>query len=94
MNERLETTGPKTGDDLPSSHATRWYKARKAQVVRAVQNGLISLDEALVRYRLSLDEFRSWQRYVTNEGLRSVHVRANHIARGRRRKHTPPVQLA
>ena len=90
MNERPETTTA----NLPSNHATRWYKARKAQVVSAVQNGLISLDEALVRYRLSLDEFRSWQRYATSEGLRSVHVRANHIARGRRRKHTPSAQLA
>jgi hypothetical protein len=91
MNERSDEPA---AEQLPSSHATRWYKARKAQVVRAVQNGLISLDEALVRYRLSLDEFRSWQSYVGNEGLRSVHARAKHIARGRRRKHRPPVQMA
>jgi hypothetical protein len=57
---------------LPKSYATRWVAARKAQVVEAVQSGLISLDEALARYRLSLYEFMSWQRALQAEGLEGL----------------------
>lgn len=46
---------------LPSGYSTRWVAARKAQVVDAVEAGLLRLDEALGRYRLSLQEFEGWQ---------------------------------
>ncbi len=47
---------------LPAGYSTRWVAARKAQVVDAVEAGLIRLDEALRRYRLSLEEFEGWQK--------------------------------
>lgn len=41
---------------------TRWVWRRKAQVVAAVDSGVLSLDEACARYEMSIEEFRSWQK--------------------------------
>jgi hypothetical protein len=40
----------------------RWVPSRKAEIVDAVRGGLISLDEALERHALSIDEYLMWQR--------------------------------
>ena len=58
--------------DLPSPNTKRWVMRRKAEVVTAVRGGLISLKDALLRYNLSLDEFRSWQRLFDNHGMRGL----------------------
>ena len=58
-----------TLDDLPASNATRWVVGRKAQVVIAVQAGLLTTEEACARYSLTLDEFMAWQRSVDQHGL-------------------------
>jgi hypothetical protein len=42
---------------------------RKAEVVAAVRGGLLSLSEACDRYRLTVDEFLSWQRSIERHGL-------------------------
>jgi hypothetical protein len=47
---------------LPESHDIHWSQARKAEVVRAVRDKLISFDEARWRYLLSRSEFQSWER--------------------------------
>lgn len=47
---------------LPKSHDINWTQARKAEVVRAVRDKLISFDEARWRYLLSHSEFRQWER--------------------------------
>ncbi|WP_394728449.1 DUF1153 domain-containing protein [Altererythrobacter sp. GH1-8] len=49
---------------LPKSHDIHWSKARKAEVVHAVRDKLISFDEARWRYLLSQSEFRSWEQEV------------------------------
>lgn len=54
--------GPITADELPSPSTTRWVARRKAQVVSAVRSGLLSIDEALKRYRLTTEEFVSWEK--------------------------------
>jgi hypothetical protein len=41
----------------------------KATVVAAVRAGRITMEEALHRYRLSEEEFRSWQRALESHGL-------------------------
>ncbi|MBL4906929.1 MAG: DUF1153 domain-containing protein, partial [Sneathiella sp.] len=46
---------PMTVDDLPPRNTTRWVIRRKAEVVAAVRGGLISLDEACNRYKLSVE---------------------------------------
>ena len=68
-------------DALPPRDTKHWVASRKAQVVTAVQRGLLSLDEALVRYRLSLEEFVGWQRGLYRHGLRGLQV--THLQLGR-----------
>lgn len=55
--------------DLPPEHTTRWVIRRKAEVVAAVRGGLLSLEEACARYRLTVEEFVSWQRAIDRHGL-------------------------
>jgi hypothetical protein len=60
---------PLTIEGLPSPHSTRWVPRRKAEVIAAVEGGLLSLDEACDRYSLTLEEFASWQRSIERAGL-------------------------
>ncbi|MGI9376230.1 MAG: DUF1153 domain-containing protein [Tsuneonella suprasediminis] len=46
---------------LPKSHRVHWSDNRKADVVRAVREEVISFDEASERYLLSRTEFREWE---------------------------------
>jgi hypothetical protein len=48
-------------DALPKNNLVHWTPATKALVVQAVEGGWLQLDEALVRYRMGLEEYRSWQ---------------------------------
>lgn len=58
-----------TDADLPSPNTKRWVIRRKAEVVAGVRNGVISLEEACRRYKLSMEEFLSWQRLIERHGL-------------------------
>jgi hypothetical protein len=58
-----------SGRDLPPPGTKRWVIRRKAEVVAAVRNGVITLEEACRRYKLSIEEFLSWQRLIENHGL-------------------------
>lgn len=60
---------PLTIADLPSANTKRWVIRRKAEVVAAVRGGLLSLEEACKRYKLTIDEFLSWQRLIERHGL-------------------------
>ena len=61
--------GPLTIADLPPPNTKRWVIRRKAEVVAAVRGGLLSLDDACKRYKLTIDEFLSWQRLIERHGL-------------------------
>ncbi len=61
-----------TMDDLPPPNIRRWITRRKAEVVTAVRTGLLSLDEACVRYGITSEEFLSWQRLLDEHGLRGL----------------------
>lgn len=63
---------PLTIDDLPSPETKRWVIRRKAEVVAGVRNGLISLEDACKRYKLSADEFLSWQKLIEEHGVRGL----------------------
>lgn len=63
------TGAPLTMADLPPPDTGRWVIRRKAEVVAAVRGGLISLDDALDRYRLTAEEFLAWQRSIDKHGL-------------------------
>ena len=60
---------PLTSADLPPEGTQRWVIRRKAEVVAAVRGGLLSLEEACNRYRLTLEEFLSWQASIDEYGL-------------------------
>ena len=53
-----------TKDNLPPANTKRWVMRRKAEVVIAVRGGLLTLDDACRRYRLTTEEFAAWQRAV------------------------------
>jgi Protein of unknown function (DUF1153) len=63
---------PLTMSNLPSPDIKRWVIRRKAEVIYAVRGGLLTIEEACERYRLSLEEFLDWQRAVTNHGLKGL----------------------
>ena len=65
---------PLTVESLPPENTVRWVTRRKAEVVSAVRNGLISMDEVCERYKLSADEFLNWERLVKAHGLRGLRV--------------------
>ena len=52
---------------LPESNDVYWSKSRKADVVKAVRDKLISFDEARWRYLLSRKEFKDWEQQVDRE---------------------------
>jgi len=58
-----------TLDDLPAANTQRWVIRRKAEVVAAVQGGLLTLEEACARYSLSVEEFLSWQKAINKNGM-------------------------
>ena len=60
---------PLTIADLPPTNTRRWVIRRKAEVVAAVRGGLLSLEEACNRYRLTVEEFLSWQASIEDHGL-------------------------
>ncbi len=71
----VEETAVLSGDrvgaigNLPPTDTKRWVVRRKATVVHAVRDGVISLQEACRRYRLSVEEFLAWQRAIERYGI-------------------------
>ena len=67
--------------ELPSPHTRRWVIRRKAAVVDAVERGVLSLDEACQRYRLSAEEFQTWKKLVQTYGIPGLRVTRLHTYR-------------
>ena len=65
---------PLTIADLPPPSTKRWVVRRKAEVVAAVNGGLLTIDEVLERYDLTLEEFAGWQRAVDRSGMQGLRV--------------------
>lgn len=63
---------PLTLENLPHPETKRWVPRRKAEVVAAVNGGLLTIDEACERYQLTLEEFASWQRHSERSGLQGL----------------------
>jgi hypothetical protein len=61
-----------TKENLPPPNTTRWVIRRKAEVVIAVRGGLLTLDDACKRYRLTTEEFAAWQRAVEAKSKRPL----------------------
>jgi uncharacterized protein DUF1153 len=60
--------------DLPSPETKRWVIRRKAEIVAAVRGGLLSLEDALSRYKLNSDEFKSWELCIDCYGIAGLRV--------------------
>jgi hypothetical protein len=65
---------PLTIESLPPPQTTRWVVRRKAEVVAAVNGGLLTIEEVCHRYSLTLEEFASWQRAVERSGMPGLRV--------------------
>ncbi len=63
-----------TVDSLPPPETTRWVVRRKAEVVAAVNGGLLSVDEVCDRYSLTVEEFAGWQRAIDRSGMPGLRV--------------------
>ncbi|MFC4254832.1 DUF1153 domain-containing protein [Altererythrobacter xixiisoli] len=80
-------------DDLPPADTIRWVVRRKAEVVYAVTGGLLTVEEAMMRYSLTREEFNSWQRHVERSGLRGLRVRDLQEFRARQAEQQRPIAL-
>jgi hypothetical protein len=79
QQQRLDPKGEKyvigptgirlTLSDLPPANTQRWVIRRKAEVVAAVKGGLLSIEDACARYRLTSEEFATWQQAIDRHGL-------------------------
>ena len=63
-----------TRANLPPADTKRWVPRRKAEVVAAVRGGLLTLEEACKRYRLTAEEFMAWQDAMDHFGLAGLRV--------------------
>jgi hypothetical protein len=81
---------PITLSDLPPPNTHRWVIRRKAEVVAAVRGGLISLEDACRRYKLSVEEFLAWQRAIEAHGLPGLRATRVQIYRATNEPEPPP----
>ncbi|WP_174275191.1 CtrA inhibitor SciP [Sphingomonas bacterium] len=65
---------PLTLESLPPVGTSRWVVRRKAEVVAAVDGGLLSFEEVCDRYQISMEEFASWKRAVERSGMPGLRV--------------------
>ena len=54
--------------ELPSP-GQRWTTRRKAALIQAVRGGWVPIEEACRQYKLSVDEFRAWERDIDRYGV-------------------------
>ena len=78
-----------TLESLPPGNTSRWVARRKAEIVAAVDGGLLTIDEVLIRYRLSLEEFVSWRRALDRAGIAGLKVSSAQHERDLRRRYRP-----
>lgn len=69
ISAELGRRRPVRDHDLPAPEIDRWTPRRKAAVVAAVNVGVLTVDEACNRYRMSLEEFSAWDRALHNFGI-------------------------
>ncbi len=68
---------------LPPPNTQRWVKSRKLSVLKAIERGILSDEDACKRYSLSQEELDSWKVALNRHG--SGALRITHINRYRRR---------
>src|SRR3954447_9271590 len=64
---------PLSISDLPPPDPNqRWVVRKKAVLVAAVRGGLITMEEACRRYKLTSEEFLSWQEAIDRHGFAAL----------------------
>ncbi len=63
-----------TIETLPPADTKHWVVRRKAEVLAAVNGGLLGAYEACVRYQLTIEELAEWQRAIDRAGLPGLRV--------------------
>ena len=84
---------PLTVKDLPPPNTKRWVMRHKGEMVLAVRGGLISLEDICKRYRLTKEEFRSWERLFDRHGLLGLRATRLQTYRGSVPKHEEAADL-
>jgi Protein of unknown function (DUF1153) len=87
MDEKEPLHDVALSEILPPPETKRWVARRKAVIVDAVRRGALTLEEACVRYRLSVEEFHAWQRAIEAHGVAGLRVTRIQIYRD-----TPPTR--
>ncbi|MBW8753029.1 MAG: DUF1153 domain-containing protein [Sphingomonadales bacterium] len=75
---RVSLGDPLTLLGLPPRDTRRWTAHRKAEIVAAVESGLVTSDDVCAWYDLSREELDEWRRASENGGtlaLRITHLR-------------------
>ncbi|PZQ48485.1 MAG: DUF1153 domain-containing protein [Micavibrio aeruginosavorus] len=70
---------------LPPPTTQRWVKSRKLAVIKAIDKGLLTDEQACQRYSLSAEELESWKMALNRHGPGAL--RTTHINRYRRADH-------
>jgi hypothetical protein len=61
-----------TAVPLPALDTVRWVPSRKASLVRAINEGVLTIEEASGQYSLSLEELLVWQSRLDRHGPRGL----------------------
>ena len=62
---------------LPPPTTQRWVKSRKIAVIKAIENGVLTDEQACQRYSLTPEELDSWKAALNKHGpgaLRTTHL--------------------
>ncbi|MBV8888588.1 MAG: DUF1153 domain-containing protein [Alphaproteobacteria bacterium] len=78
---RVAEAPPLPGTVLPRPGEDRWPFRQKAVVVYAVRRGLLSIEDACERYRMSLEEFATWERAVEEHGAHGLRITRTQLYR-------------
>ena len=70
-----------TRADLPPEDTRRWVASRKAAVIRGLQTGLITDEEAMARWDLSEEELDSWKSALSQHGEAALKVTRTQVYR-------------
>jgi len=71
---RIPMDIPDSDADLPPADTRRWVPRRKAEVVAAVDEGVLTASQACERYELSMEELESWRAMAHRHGLKGLRV--------------------
>jgi len=63
-----------TKADLPSPDTKRWTARHKAAVLRAIEAGLLTREQVMLRYSMSSEELVEWERRWAYDGARALKV--------------------